>query len=92
MVREIVIHMAASEPKDISWFAAIELILKAGKDGPYWGDLPTLIIRLARSDLEHGATAAFLAVYSLSAQSAELIHDFCELFEESRSEGDQQCT
>ena len=92
MVREIALHMAESEPKDPTWFAALDIILEAGITGPYWSDLPTLIIQLTRSDLEHGAAAAFVAMYSSLAQSGGLTGDLGKLLEESRGQGDQQCT
>ena len=92
MVREILLHTAVFEPRDPTWFTTLQFILEAGKYGPYWSQLPALIIQLTRSDLEHGAIAAFLALYSSLAQGGGSLSDLCKLFEESRSQGDQQCT
>ena len=92
MVREIMVHMAVSEPKDPTWLAALEAIHQAGEGGPYWSDLPTLIIQLTRSDLEHGAVSVFLALYSSLAQSGgSTFVDLGKIFEQSQTQGDQQC-
>ena len=91
MIRELVIHMAVSEPKDPTWFAALESILHAGEGGPYWGDLPTLMIQLIRSDLGHGAMTAFLAIYSLFLKTTTTIEGVDVIFHNDQNEGDQQC-
>ena len=91
MVRGIFLHMAVSEPTDSTWFAALEYIIQSGIGGPYWSDLPTLMIQLTRSDLEHGAMSVFLALYSSLAQSGGSMVALGKIFEESQTQGDQQC-
>ena len=88
MIRELVIHMAVSEPKDPTWFAALESILQTGKGGPYWSDFPTLMIQLVRSDLERGAMTVFLAVFIKAATTVEGVDG---IFHKDQNKGDQRC-
>ena len=93
LVRDIVLYRAMATPEDSTWFAAFGSILGEGSRSPCWDDHPTLVIRLTRSNsgLKHGATDAFLALYSMLTRGKISIGGIGGIFHRCQSKGDKQC-